>query len=118
MKPERIEEIAIAAHEVNRTYCQALGDHSQPPWSTAPLWQKKSVRDGVRAYAMDPDRTPAQAHKAWWAQKQSEGWRYGPEKDPQARTHPCMLPYSELPAEQQAKDHIFRAVVRGMLGPT
>jgi hypothetical protein len=31
-----IEEIAKVAHEVNRAYCQALGDFSQPKWEDAP----------------------------------------------------------------------------------
>lgn len=116
MNTERIEEIAQAAHEVNRIYCEALGDNSQLPWAQAPDWQKESAIAGVRAYAMNPDRSPEGAHKAWWSHKQADGWRYGPKKDPDAKTHPCMVPYAELPPEQQAKDHIFRAVALGMLG--
>lgn len=30
------EEIAQACHAVNRAYCQALGDFSQPVWNEAP----------------------------------------------------------------------------------
>jgi hypothetical protein len=30
-----LEQIARVAHEVNRAYCQALGDQSQPAWEDA-----------------------------------------------------------------------------------
>ena len=46
------------------------------------------------------------------AQKIEDGWTYGPEKNPDLKQHPCLVPFHELPREQQAKDYIFRAVVR------
>ena len=39
---------------------------------------------------------------------------YGEEKDPERKVHPCMVPFNELPREQQAKDFIFRAVVHAL----
>ena len=35
------EDIARVAHQVNKAYCEALGDTSQPDWENAPDWQKK-----------------------------------------------------------------------------
>jgi hypothetical protein len=48
------------------------------------------------------------------AQKVAEGWVYGPEKNPDAKTHHCIVPFDMLPREQQAKDYIFRAVVHAL----
>lgn len=31
------------------------------------------------------------------------------------RTHPCMVPYDQLPQEQRVKDHLFGAAVRATL---
>ena len=108
-----IESCARAAHEVNRAYCLALGDLSQLPWGTAPEWQRESARSGVRAViAGGPEHSPEKSHEGWLAQKLAEGWTYGPVKDPEAKTHPCCVPYSELPLAQRAKDYIFIAVVR------
>lgn len=45
------------------------------------------------------------------ADKVAEGWTYGPQKNPELKQHPCIVPPGELPVEQQAKDYIFRAVV-------
>lgn len=105
-----LEQIAKAAHEVNRAYCQALGDNSQPAWEDAPEWQRSSARMGADLHSMG-DFGPEASHISWMQQKLDEGWRYGPVKDPVARTHPCMVPFAELPPAQQAKDYIFRAVV-------
>ena len=46
--------------------------------------------------------------------KEEKGWKYGEIKDEKAKTHHCMVPFSELPVEQQAKDFIFRAVVHAL----
>lgn len=36
-----LDKIARVCHEVNRAYCQALGDNSQPAWEDAPAWQRE-----------------------------------------------------------------------------
>jgi hypothetical protein len=46
-----IEQIARVAHEVNRSYCEALGDTSQPEWESAPQWQRESAMAGVKFIA-------------------------------------------------------------------
>ena len=65
------EEIARVAHEVNRAYCEALGDDSQ---------------------------------------------KLGPVKNPDAREHPCLVPFDALPLEQKVKDYLFRSVVSALAG--
>lgn len=107
---DKIEACARVAHEVNRAYCATLGDNSQPPWDEAPDWQKISARKGVVGAL--GGNTPAQSHEGWLAEKVATGWVYGPVKDPDAKTHPCMMPYDELPAGQRAKDSLYLAAVR------
>lgn len=109
------EQIARVCHEVNRAYCQAIGDHSQPTWEDAPEWQRVSARMGVDLHTMG-NFGPEASHIGWMKQKQDDGWTYGPVKDPVKKEHPCMVPFSDLPVEQQAKDYIFRAVVHALLG--
>ena len=107
--------IARLCHEVNRAYCEALGDISQVPWEEAPEWQRASARMGVDFHMMG-DFGPEHSHMSWMAEKAREGWTYGPVKDPVAKTHPCMVRFADLPKEQQAKDYIFRAIVHTMKG--
>ena len=107
-----IEACARAAHEANRAYCIGIGDHSQPSWDDAPDWQRSSARDGVTG-ALD-GATPEQSHEGWLATKLAAGWVYGATKDPDVKTHPCMVEYAELPPAQRKKDHIFIAVVNAV----
>ncbi len=106
---------AKAAHEVNRAYCEACEDYSQPKWVDAPLWQQHSAISGVEQILKDPSTTPEQSHEGWLETKAADGWKYGPEKDPDKKEHPCFVPYAELPPQQRIKDTLFGTVVRAVL---
>lgn len=106
--------IARVCHEANRAYCAALGDHSQPSWEDAPDWQRKSAKDGVAYAIAHPNASPSDSHENWLLEKQRDGWKFGPVKDPAAKEHPCFVPYDQLPVEQRAKDYIFLAIVRSL----
>ena len=103
--------IAMMCHAINAAYCQSMGDDSQPTWDNAPDEQKKSIEYGVQLHLENPETTPEQSHESWLLQKEKDGWTYGDVKDFEAKTHPCFRPYDELPAEQKAKDYLFKAVV-------
>jgi hypothetical protein len=110
----KIENIAKVCHEVNRAYCMAIGDNSQPSWENAPEWQKQSAIKGVDFHIVNPDAGPSASHEEWLKVKEADGWKYGPVKDPEKKEHPCYVPYEELPAEQKAKDFIFTAIVHNL----
>lgn len=108
--------IAAVCHEANRSYCRMLGDDSQPPWESAPDWQRESAINGVRFHVANPSAGPEASHEAWLAEKEATGWKYGPVKDPDKKEHPCFVPFNELPIEQQRKDVLFRSVVHSLAG--
>lgn len=112
--PTSIEDIARVCHEANRAWCQIHGDNSQLPWDQAPAWQRESAINGVRFSVDNENATPEQQHAAWADAKASEGWSYGPIKDAEAKTHPCLVPYDQLPIEQRQKDALFLAIVRAL----
>ena len=114
VEESRTSRIARVAHEVNRAYCHALGDDSQVAWEDAPEWQRDSARNGVRHALANPGTSPEDSHKGWLAQKEREGWTFGEQKDVVAKTHPCFVPYEQLPAAQRVKDYLFLAVVRAL----
>ena len=103
---------ARAAHEMNRVYCEALGDNSQVPWDIAPDWQRTSALNGVDGVFQG--NGPGASHASWLKEKADTGWKFGPVKDPEKKEHPCFVPYDQLPREQQAKDYIFSAIVRAL----
>lgn len=110
----KVEDITRVCHEVNRAYCQSLGDNSQPSWENAPDWQKSSAIKGVRLHLGKPEAGPEASHIAWLTDKVDNGWVYGPVKDPIKKTHPCLVAFANLPVQQQAKDFIFRAIVHAL----
>lgn len=107
-----IEQCAHLAHEINRAYCESLGDDTQVPWEDAPEWQRDSARQGAKLKLEHPETTPEQSHESWLRAKAADGWQYGHVKDVEAKLHPCFVPYSELPIAQRTKDYLFGAAVQ------
>jgi hypothetical protein len=112
----RVIDIAKVCHEANKELCEVLGDRFQTWWENAPGWQKISAINGVKFNLDNPDAPASASHDSWLAQMRKEGWTYGTVKDLEKKQHPCFVPYEALPAEQQAKDHLFKAIV-GALAP-
>jgi len=103
---------AQAAHEMNRIYCEANGDPSQPGWRGAEEWQRySSIKGVVQALG---GSTPEHQHESWCVGKLADGWKLGPVKDPSKKEHPCLVPYADLPPGQQRKDSLYIATVMAM----
>lgn len=105
-------EIARIIHEANRALQKILADPAIP---VASMWEYvdtatqagviagvKSAREGI---------SPEKSHANWCESKLADGWTYGETKDQFVKTHPCLVPYDELPASSQIKDHLFLAIV-------
>jgi hypothetical protein len=105
----------MVCHEANRAFSITVGDYSHQPWSDAPAWQKESAMQGVRFHYDNQFASPSDSHDNWMAEKIADGWVYGKVKDPEAKTHPFLKPYNDLPQETKAKDHIFRGIVRSFI---
>lgn len=109
-----ITDIAKVAHEINKAYCESIGDNSQPNWVQAPEWQKSSAINGVQFHIYNPEASPSASHESWLKQKTEEGWKYGLVKNPDTKEHPCFVPYNELPVEQISKDYLFKQVIHSL----
>lgn len=107
-------DIAQVAHEINKEYCLAIGDSSQLPWDEAPAWQKESAVLGVMFHVENPNAGPDASHNSWMKQKIDTGWKYGEVKDADKKEHPCIVPFEDLPMQQQFKDYLFRQVVHSL----
>jgi hypothetical protein len=110
-----IEKIAEIAHQVNKAYCESIGDYSQKDWIDADDWQRESSVSGVKMIKNNPGSCPGDSHQSWLMEKEVEGWVYGKVKDVDKKQHPCCVEFSELPREQKAKDFIFTALVKELL---
>ncbi|SHL23069.1 RyR domain-containing protein [Xylanibacter ruminicola] len=43
-------------------------------------------------------------HEVWAEARIRQGWTYGPERNDTLMTHPCLVPYEELPEEEREYD--------------
>lgn len=109
-----VEQIARVCHQANKALCESQGDMSQPEFENAPYWQKQSAIVGVKFNQENPDAPASASHDSWLREKEADGWKYGPVKDADKKEHPCFVPYEDLPKEQQAKDHLFKAAVAAL----
>lgn len=113
MEPEQITVIARVCHEANKGFCAANGDHSQKSWEDAEQWQRESAIKGV-LFAQSRTNGPDEQHNSWMKEKIDAGWVYGEVKDSEKKTHPCIVPYDQLPDFQKKKDHLFIAIVKAL----
>lgn len=106
-------EIAQVCHEANRALQEIQADPTNPvspPWAELDAETAASAVQGVE-HRIATGASPEEMHENWCTFKRDAGWVYGEVKDVDAKTHPCLVPYDELPASQQVKDHLFSAIV-------
>ena len=109
------EDIARIVHDASRGLQIVQGDPwPSAPWDEAEPYQVQQVTAGVAEALRDPGITPERSHDLWADRMRADGWRNGPAKDPELRTHPCLLPWADLPASQRMKDRLFLSVVRAL----
>ncbi|MBQ8022398.1 MAG: Ryanodine receptor Ryr [Bacteroidales bacterium] len=46
----------------------------------------------------------AGVHEEWMQGRLQEGWVLGPRRDDRLKTHPCLVPYEELPESEKEYD--------------
>lgn len=112
-----VDDIARVCHEANRALQFIAGDPAPSvPWPAESEETRESARHGVVAALAG--RTPEQMHEEWCRWQREHDWRYGEVKDALAKTHPCMVPYGELPPDQRVKDRLFVAIVTTLGDPS
>ena len=43
-------------------------------------------------------------HEVWAENRIKQGWTYGEQRNDELKTHPCLVPYEELPEEEKVYD--------------
>lgn len=110
-----IAQIAKVCHEANRAYCQTNGDFTHKSWEEISQDRRDGMIKGVIFRVNNPGASPQAAHEAWCESMKKDGWVYGPKKDNDAKIHPCLLPFDQLPTNQQLKDTLFGMIVNSFM---
>lgn len=43
-------------------------------------------------------------HEVWAETRIKQGWTYGEQRNDELKTHPCLVPYEDLPEEEKVYD--------------
>lgn len=81
------------------------------PWEQRDEAFRKQFLE-VIARQMGPMRSgcPEELHGGWVQAYIDMGWTYGEARDPEAKTHPDMVPFASLGRKEQDKDAVFIAL--------
>lgn len=109
--PTAVLHCALICHEVVKALNDSHNEYTVP-WEA----MKETTMQGVQFILDNPKATPEQSHENWLKKKLEDGWKLGPIKDLENKTHPLMVPYNMLGSIQKAKDMIFGAIVRAYFG--
>lgn len=110
------EEIARVCHEANRALTFLVADVPvQPLWDEVDADMKQSAIKGVQTVIDKPEITAEKLHMAWCEERWQQGWQWGPTKSVEAKLHPALRPWNELPEGTRKKDAVFRAIIKALL---
>lgn len=107
-----LERRAIFVYECARMQAVAVGAPIVPePWPSRDEAFRAQFLN-VIAMMCGPDRkaSPEELHDDWVRAYEAMGWRYGETRDPQAKTHPDMVPFGDLTPKERDKDAVFVAL--------
>ena len=67
------------------------------PMDTSDIQLSEELNDLIEQMAKN-------VHEVWAESRMEQGWSYGAERDDKLKTHPCLIPYEELPEVEKAYD--------------
>jgi RyR domain len=86
-----------------------MQNYSPKPIDTAHIQLTADQRHLVEALA-------ANVHDVWAHKRIKDGWRHGATRNDELRTHPCLVPYAELPEAEKEYDRVMvEQVVRAAI---
>lgn len=111
----KTEEIARVCHEANRAVTFIIKDvPMQPPWDEEDTLVKATTINGVEFLLKNPDAPPGASHNQWMERKLADGWTWGAVKNMEAREHPALVHFDELPEDVKRKDVLFCSIVKAL----
>jgi RyR domain len=115
MDGDRDYRRAVFVYEAARLQADAMAAPVVPePWDERctkdPAFVAQFVDVVTRECGPDRKADPEALHDDWVRAYADMGWTYGPVRDLNAKTHPDMVPFHELGAQEQAKDAVFVAL--------
>ena len=105
--------IAAMAHHAVRKWRIWNDESPEPPFDALPQIDRRAALERARAASTLTNEPDSHEHAMWLADMAVNGWRAGP-YNPIAKSHPRIVPYSELPDWAQKEYRLYRAVVKAL----
>lgn len=106
----RCAAIAQVVHAANRQYVEFIGGRAvNPTWEQIREPERQGLIKAVIDMIKEP-KTPATSHEAWCVARKADGWSKDKTYSHARKTHPNLVPYAQLPFEEQFKDHLFMGI--------
>lgn len=83
--------------QTNNTAPSAEETYAPSPLSTYGIELPESLLDMIELVA-------EHNHNVWAEQRIKDGWVHGPHRDDDQKTHPCLVPYCDLPEGEKDYD--------------
>lgn len=104
--------LAESCHEATKVISEQILSEEKKEWKLIDSKTKAKLLNAVNRAIEEKITDPAIAHANWITDMEKDGWQYGDKLDEENKTHPCMVPYDQLPVGQQTKDYIFLAILK------
>lgn len=100
-----VKSVAKLLHSQNNVIKKLNGEKVlYEDFKDLPEEMSESLLIAIQTYLNNAEITPEQMHNKWLATRASNGWVYGDVISYEAKTHPNMVTYDELPFNQKIKD--------------
>lgn len=110
-------KIAECIHGATRVLGRPNGDIILA-WNDLPDIDRNLAIKAVDELMINPQsKTYEELHDLWWELKIQDGWVFGEFHSHELKTHPCMIPYQDLPKSELIKDEIWSANALEKLKP-
>jgi hypothetical protein len=114
MKSKLISKIAKVCHQAEKSFAESLGDNSMVNWEESSLKIKEDTESKVISVINKENVLAEDLHIQWLDERIEEGWSYGSSIDYKKKTHPNMLPFSELEEYERKKYFLFVSIVKSL----
>lgn len=106
-----LERRAWFVYEAGRLQAIAVGALVPEPWSDRePTFRDQFLEVIEMMCGSNRQSSPEELHDDWVKAYAAMGWVYGPQRDPERKTHPDLLPFNQLEPRERDKDAVFVAL--------